>query len=68
VSFTMLNTLIPLDIYFFDSEGRGVGMLEMVPCDRTPCPSYSIDAAARYALEVPAGSFDFGSELELELS
>jgi len=53
--FTMRNTRIPLDIYFYDTAGESVGMLEMEPCESEPCPTYSIDAAARYALEVPAG-------------
>jgi uncharacterized membrane protein (UPF0127 family) len=66
-SFTMRNTLIPLDIYFFGSDGGGVGMLEMVPCEGEPCPSYSIDVAFRYALEVPAGTLDVGPTPDLRL-
>lgn len=67
VAFTMRNTLIPLDIYFFDSDGAGVGRLEMVPCEREPCPTYSIDEPVRYALEVPAGTLDLGDSPHLEL-
>lgn len=66
-SFTMRNTLIDLDIYFFDAAGVGVGMLEMVPCKEEPCPSYSIDEPARYALEVPAGSLDLDGLPALEI-
>lgn len=55
-SFTMRNTLIPLDIAFFSADGTGRGVLEMVPCESEFCPSYEIDDPARYALEVPAGS------------
>lgn len=65
VSFTMRNTLIPLDIYFFDSEGEAVGKLEMVPCESEPCPSYPSDGPVRYALEVPAGHLNVGSAPEL---
>lgn len=64
-SFTMRNTLIPLDIYFFDAEGGSVGMLEMVPCEGEPCPTYDVGAPARYALEVPAGSLTLGDVPEL---
>lgn len=67
VAFTMRNTLIPLTIYFFDESGQGVGRLEMLPCEAEPCPTYSIDAPARYALEVPAGSVDLGDRPTLEL-
>lgn len=59
-TFTMRGTLIPLDIYFFDASGRGLGRLEMVPCDSADCPSYGIEEAFRYALEVPAGSRRLG--------
>lgn len=67
VSFTMRNTLIDLDIYFFDAAGSAVGMLEMVPCEEEPCHSYSIDEPARYALEVPAGSLDFDGQAALDI-
>lgn len=60
VTFTMRDTRLPLDIYFFDSGGAGLGNLEMLPCRAEPCPSYSIDDPVRYALEVPAGSLDLG--------
>lgn len=65
VSFTMRNTSIPLDIYFFDSEGEAVGITEMVPCESEPCPSYPADGPVRYALEVPAGHLNVGSAPQL---
>ena len=55
-TFTMRNTLIPLDIVFFAADGTGRAMLRMVPCVAEPCPTYPSGAAARYALEVPADS------------
>ena len=58
VRFTKRDTLIPLDIYFFDEAGRLVGEFEMTPCESEPCPAYSPDRAVRYALETPAGALD----------
>lgn len=55
-SFWMKNTLIPLDIIFFNSEKEVVKIIEnMLPCKEDPCPSYSSVAPAMYALELPAG-------------
>ncbi|CAN5837568.1 hypothetical protein BH23ACT5_BH23ACT5_14660 [soil metagenome] len=66
--FTMRNTLIALDVVFFAADGSGVGKLEMVPCTAEPCPSYTVEEAARYAFEAPLGALplEAGSRLELE--
>lgn len=66
-TFTMRGTRIPLDIYFFDAAGSGLGMLEMVPCVAEPCPSYGIGVPFRFALEVPAGSLEAGPDASLEV-
>jgi uncharacterized membrane protein (UPF0127 family) len=55
--FWMKNTLIPLDIAFYDVRGRIVRILRMEPCKKDPCPIYSPEATYRGALEVNAGSF-----------
>jgi uncharacterized protein len=55
--FWMKNTLIPLDIAFYNVRGRIVRILKMEPCKRDPCKIYSPGAAYRGALEVNAGSF-----------
>ncbi len=55
--FWMKNTLIPLDIAFYNVRGRIVRILRMEPCKRDPCKIYSPGAAYRGALEVNAGSF-----------
>jgi uncharacterized membrane protein (UPF0127 family) len=52
--FWMKNTLVPLTIVFFDSSGKRVRKLSMVPCRKDPCPIYDPGRAYRFALELPA--------------
>lgn len=58
VSHWMKDTLIPLDIAFFDAGGNLVNVLSMETCPDDDCPSYASDAPAQYAVEVPFGGFD----------
>jgi len=53
--FWMKNTLIPLDILYFDAEKRFVSRVTMPPCEAEPCTTYSSYLQAMYALEVAAG-------------
>jgi len=56
LAFWMKNTLIPLDILYFDRDGRLVSMQTDVPPCRTPyCPSYPSDRPALFTLELNAG-------------
>jgi uncharacterized membrane protein (UPF0127 family) len=65
--FWMKDTLIPLDIAFFDAAGKFVDGFAMEPCVTDDCPSYQPAGAYRYALEVPAGSMpDSPESLSLE--
>lgn len=57
LAFWMKNTLIPLDILYFDTDRRLVSMqLNVPPCKADPCPVYPSDAPARYVLELSAGT------------
>ncbi len=58
-SFWMKDTLIDLDIAWFDDAGVLVGSTTMVPCVAEPCPSYSPGVPFRYAVEAPAGALSF---------
>jgi uncharacterized membrane protein (UPF0127 family) len=54
-SFWMKDTLIPLSIAFFDSDGVIVSIVDMRPCEADPCTYYSSGAPAAGALEVARG-------------
>jgi hypothetical protein len=54
-TFHMRDTLIPLDVAFFDAIGGFVSVTQMVPCTTEECPSYPAAAPYRYAIEAPAG-------------
>ncbi len=55
-SFWMKDTLIPLDIAFFDADGLLVTRTSMSTCPDGDCPGYSSVGPAQYALEAPAGT------------
>ncbi|TBR36357.1 MULTISPECIES: DUF192 domain-containing protein [Dyella] len=69
-SFWMKNTLIPLDILYFDANRKLVSMqLNVPPCKADPCPSYPSNAPARYVLELKAGTVSrIGAQVGDELS
>ena len=54
-SFWMKNTLIPLDVGFFDSDGFLVDIQQMIPDDGRRM--YVSTAPAKYAIEMPANWF-----------
>ncbi len=54
--FWMKNTLIPLDILFFDAQRQLINVsADTPPCKRNPCPVYASAAPAQYVLELNAG-------------
>ena len=64
-SFWMMNTRIPLDILYFDTERVLVTQQRDVPpCSAgNACPQYPSDEPARYVLELNAGE---AARLELQ--
>jgi uncharacterized membrane protein (UPF0127 family) len=53
----MKNTLIPLDILYFEAERKLVSaQLDVPPCKADPCPVYPSTGPARYVLELSAGT------------
>ncbi len=68
-TFWMKDTLIPLDILFFDASGMLVSRTKMMPCYKDPCPNFTSSAPAATALELNAGVSDMlhvGSGWRLE--
>jgi uncharacterized membrane protein (UPF0127 family) len=57
--FTMAQTLIPLNIGWYDGAGRRVDQTHMTPCPQgtdATCPTYASKRAYRYAFETPGGT------------
>ena len=57
--FTMANTPMPLDITFFDKDGKPVDTKHMTPCPNgsdATCPVYESKHHYRQALERPGGA------------
>jgi uncharacterized membrane protein (UPF0127 family) len=56
-TFWMKNTLIPLDMLFFDADHRLVAVqADAQPCKTDPCVLYPSSVPARYVLELNAGA------------
>lgn len=57
LAFWMKNTHIPLDILYFDAAGTLVSLQRNVPpCRVARCPAYPSERAARFVVEVVAGT------------
>lgn len=59
VTFSMFNTLMSLDIWWFDANGVLVGSAEMEPCESKPCTSYRSPGPIQWVLETPQDKYDF---------
>jgi uncharacterized membrane protein (UPF0127 family) len=62
-AFWMKDTLIPLDIVWFNEDGTYKDRTSMAPCTQTPCPTYSPADGLdfRFAIEAPLGALDWVS-------
>ena len=58
-TFGMRDTLITLDIWWFDEAGSLLASTEMSPCPDGDCVSYRSPGPVLWALETPAGERDF---------
>ncbi|MDX1468095.1 MAG: DUF192 domain-containing protein [Acidimicrobiia bacterium] len=58
-TFSMEDTLIPLDIWWFSDSGELLGWSEMPLCEEGSCPSYRSPGPIGWALETPAGEYRF---------
>lgn len=54
-AFWMKDTLIPLDIAFWTSDGTIVDVKRMPPCQRDPCPYYKSQQPYIASVEVAGG-------------
>jgi uncharacterized membrane protein (UPF0127 family) len=61
-AYTMSTVPVPLDIAFYDADGRVVTRLRMEPCPGTTgeCPLYPPTGPFRFALETLAGELPKG--------
>jgi len=66
--FVMEETLIPLDVWFFDGDGVLVGSHTMSPCSVEPCPRYAAPGPVTHALETPAGEREFRAGVRISTS
>ena len=62
-SFWMKDTLIPLDIVWFNEDGTYKDRASMAPCTEDPCPTYApADLDFRFAIEANPGDLDWIDE------
>lgn len=67
--FTSEDTLMELDLWWFDASGRLVGSVDLGPCRGDDCPDYSSPGQIQWVLETPDGlfAFDDGAVLAVDV-
>lgn len=59
----MKDTVIPLDVAWFNEDGTFKHRAAMTPCTVEPCPTYApADLDFRFAIEAPLGDLDWIDE------
>ncbi|MEN8041405.1 MAG: DUF192 domain-containing protein [Actinomycetota bacterium] len=60
-AFWMKDTLIPLDIVWFNEDGTYKDRASMEPCTADPCPTFrpAENLDFRFAIEAPPGTLDW---------
>ncbi len=66
-TFGMRDTSIPLDIWWFDAEGRLLGSTPMTTCPDGDCVAYRSPGPVLWALETVAGEHDFPPGARLDV-
>lgn len=62
-AFWMKDTLIPLDIVWFNEDGTYKDRASMLPCVQDPCPTYAPENLDfRFAIEAPLGTLSWITE------
>lgn len=64
-TFGMGDVLFPLDIWWFDGDGHLLGATTMSTCPDGDCVSFRAPGPVLWALETPAGEYDFPPDARL---
>ena len=56
----------PLDIAWFDADGRLLGLASMPRCGDPACPRFRAPGPFRWAMEAPHGAFDAAARMTLD--
>lgn len=69
--YVMIDTVMPLSITWWQSDGSLVSATDMTPCteaDPQDCPRYAAAGLYKFAMEVPQGALDIDEGSRLHVS